>query len=115
MEKEALLYALYPIFPVIWIASEVHHSKNDNSVLFEAVKNRIGESIHETPSHVSVKQGPRFWKLQNPTDRRLDLEIEVMSEAMLARLVVLYRFAEILVGLGMEGMSHLANNSRALA
>ena len=84
----------------------MHHGKDEDPFGLNGVKDSEREPVHQATSDLTSEHPPGLWEVEGSVDRRVDLELKLLSETALAGLVVLESVLEFLVCFGVEREGH---------
>lgn len=103
------------VLPVIRVPMEMHDSEDENHIRFDAVEDAVGKAIYEAPTHVSFKNGPSGRIDEYVLDGGVDLDREIITEAILALLVIVDGLKELGLRLRVELEDHVPKRALTLA
>src|SRR5262249_34596363 len=89
---------LQPVFPIAWIAVEMHYRDDDGVVFLDGVNQSIRETIRPAAANALSEVGPRPGQPADLFQRLLDLLRELLAQARSLPIVIPLRLFEFLLG-----------------
>ncbi len=106
----SILYdgARKPVLPVARFTMKMHDRKDENVVLFDAVKHPERKTMRQTPPDIGLNFGPQGWIGEGVLDCGVDFAGKIESKTRIALFIIRNAGFKLLFRLRVEAEFHVA-------